>query len=147
MEQGVEGLGAKEEQLEARCGRLREELLRETGRVDALEELNNFTPQKMVKIHDTLDIDFSPNEQDLVAKKEGSSLQTAAMKELKSELHKLKDDFFVLTHQQKEVEQIKKMFSSLELRIDKLKVESEEAILTRKPWVCLSCDKNEREKQ
>ena len=31
--------------------------------------------------------------------------------------------------------------------MEKIKVESEEAIVSRKPWVCLSCDRNEKERQ
>ena len=37
--------------------------------------------------------------------------------------------------------------AGLEGRVDKIKVESEEAVLSRKPWVCLSCDRNEKDKQ
>ena len=37
--------------------------------------------------------------------------------------------------------------TGLEGRVDKIKVESEEAVLSRKPWVCLSCDRNEKDKQ
>lgn len=42
---------------------------------------------------------------------------------------------------------MKKSMVGLEGRVDKIKVESEEAVLSRKPWVCLSCDRNEKDKQ
>jgi len=45
------------------------------------------------------------------------------------------------------VEKMKKSMAGLEGRVDKIKVESEEAVLSRKPWVCLSCDRNEKDKQ
>jgi hypothetical protein len=40
---------------------------------------------------------------------------------------------------------MKKNMSGIESKLDKIKVESEEAILSRKPWVCLSCDKEKQE--
>ena len=52
----------------------------------------------------------------------------------------------MLTHELAEIEKVKKSMSGLEGKVDKIKVDSEEAILSRKPWVCLSCDKNEKEK-
>ena len=53
----------------------------------------------------------------------------------------------MLTHELAEMEKVKKSMSGLEGKVDKIKIESEEAMLTRKPWVCLSCDKNEKDKQ
>lgn len=35
--------------------------------------------------------------------------------------------------------------SGIQNKIDKIKIESEEAILSRKPWVCLSCDKQKQQ--
>ena len=35
--------------------------------------------------------------------------------------------------------------TGIEGKLDKIKIESEEAILSRKPWVCLSCDKEKQE--
>lgn len=31
--------------------------------------------------------------------------------------------------------------------MSKLKLDNEEAMVSRKPWVCLSCDKQEKEKE
>jgi len=45
----------------------------------------------MAKIHNTLDIDFTPSEQELIAKKSNTNHQNVALKELKSELGKVKD--------------------------------------------------------
>ena len=72
--------------------------------------------------------------------------QNLIFKELRAEINKVKDEVFVLTHELAEVEKVKKSMSGLEGKVEKIKVESEEAILSRKPWVCLSCDKNQKEK-
>jgi hypothetical protein len=45
----------------------------------------------MAKIHNTLDIDFTPSEQELIAKKNNSNNQNVAFREIKSELGKVKD--------------------------------------------------------
>ena len=62
-------------------------------------------------------------------------------------MSKVKDELFVLAHELAEVEKVKKSVVGLEGRVDRIKVESEEAVLSRKPWVCLSCDRNEKDKQ
>jgi hypothetical protein len=51
----------------------------------------------MAKIHNTLDIDFTPSEQELLAKNH-TSTPNGAIKELKGEVARLKDELFVLTH-------------------------------------------------
>lgn len=43
-----------------------------------------------------------------------------------------------------ELVQLKKMYHQLENKMEKLKGESDEAMIIRKPWVCLSCDKQEK---
>lgn len=45
------------------------------------------------------------------------------------------------------MEKVRKVLSGIEGKLEKIKIDSEEAILARKPWFCLSCDKNEKEKQ
>lgn len=70
-----------------------------------------------------------------------------AIKEMKGEISKLKDELFVLTHEVEDSKKVKMALSGLEGKVEKMKVESEEALLARKPWVCLSCDKNEKERQ
>ena len=63
---------------------MREDLFKEVNRIDALEEHNNFTPQKMAKIHNTLDLEISPNEQELIAKKTTNLSNNVALKEIKN---------------------------------------------------------------
>lgn len=87
----INGYGVKNGQIEGSVTRMREELFKEMERIDALEEHNNFTPQKMAKIHNTLDIEFSPSEQELLDKKSANLGQNLALKELRSELSKVKD--------------------------------------------------------
>lgn len=150
IQRAAEGVGRGEVRcgkLEGEVGRLKEDYERTVERVEVLEDHNKFTPDKMAKIHNTLDIEFTPSEQELLAKKSGSQGQNVAVKELKSEVGKLKDELFVLNHELAEVDKFKKAVAALEARLERMKVESEEAILSRKPWVCLSCDKNEKEKE
>lgn len=45
-----------------------------------------------------------------------------------------------------EVAQLKKVCKELEAKVEKVKAENEDAIISRKPWVCLSCDHQEKEK-
>ena len=56
-----------------------------------------------------------------------------AIKELKSEISKLKDELFVLTHEVEDNKKVKVALNGLEGKLDKIRVESEEAILARKP--------------
>ena len=51
----------EQDKVEKSLHRLREGVLKDEERLEALEEQNNFTPQKMVKIHNMLDIEFSPS--------------------------------------------------------------------------------------
>jgi hypothetical protein len=113
---------AKQVQNENGLSRMREQLFKEAERIDALEEHNNFTPQKMVKIHNTLDMEFSPNEQELLSKKASTLTQNLAFKELRAELSKVKDEVFVLTNELAEIEKVKKSMTGLEGRVDKIKV-------------------------
>lgn len=147
MGAGVAAFRVEQEKVEKGLGRLRQQLLKDSQRIDALEEHNNFTPQKMAKIHNMLDVDFSPSQEELIAKKNNDFGQNQAMKELRGELSKVKDEIFILSHQLADVQKVKKSMAGLEGRVDKIKVESEEAVLSRKPWVCLSCDRNEKDKQ
>ena len=48
--------------------------------------------------------------------------QNLAFKELKSELSKVKDEVFVLTHELAEIEKVKKSMSGLEGKVEKIKV-------------------------
>ena len=89
--QSLNNFSVRNTEVEGKVSRMREELFKEVERIDALEEHNNFTPQKMAKIHNTLDLEFSPNEQELLAKKGSNLNQNLAMKEMKTELSKLKD--------------------------------------------------------
>ena len=61
------------------------------------------------------------------------------------ETNKLKDEMFVLSSQtqikDEEITHLRKILEQMENRIDKVKGETEEAMIARKPWVCLSCDK------
>ena len=61
----------------------------------------------------------------------------------------MKDEIFVLTtfnkEKDNELEKNKKMIVGLEFKIDKIKFEAEEAVVSRKPWVCLSCDKQDKD--
>lgn len=43
-----------------------------------------------------------------------------------------------------EIAHLRKTLEQMENRIDKVKGETEEAMIARKPWVCLSCDKQEK---
>ncbi len=52
----------------------------------------------MAKIHNTLDVGFTPSEQELIAKKAQTNNQNIAIKELRGELSKLKDELFVINH-------------------------------------------------
>ena len=76
----------------------------------------------MAKIHNTLDIDFTPSEQELLAKKNHTNTQNTMIKELKGEMNKLKDELFVLNHQLLEVEKLKKGMTGIESKLDKFKV-------------------------
>ena len=55
LEESLRGLREEQKKIEERISQFREELLKDTERIEALEEHNNFTPQKMAKIHNTLD--------------------------------------------------------------------------------------------
>lgn len=61
------------------------------------------------------------------------------------ETNKLKDEMFVLSSQtqikDEEITHLRKILEQMENRIDKVKGETEEAMIARKPWVCLSCEK------
>ena len=60
----------------------------------------------------------------------------------------MKDEMFIISSQNQikdeELVQLKKMYHQLESKMEKIKGESEEAMIVRKPWVCLSCDKQEK---
>ena len=116
-------------------------------RIDVLEDSNKLSPQKMAKIHNTLDIDFTPSQQELLAKKSHNEAHGNALKQMKGEIHKLKDELFVVSHEMSEIEKVKKNLTGLQSKLNKLRFESEEAMISRKPWVCLSCDKNQKERQ
>lgn len=62
-------------------------------RIETLEEHNNFTPDKMSKIHNALDIEFTASEQELLSKKASSGLAGVAQlgRDLRVEINKLKD--------------------------------------------------------
>jgi hypothetical protein len=57
----------------------------------------------------------------------------------------MKDEIFTLMmdHKAKEEEigLLKKGLQFMDGKIDRVKGETEEAMISRKPWVCLSCDK------
>ena len=69
-----------QQQIQKGLRRLREEIMKEEERIDALEQHNNFTPQKMAKIHNMLDIEFSPSQEELLAKKNSDFGQNQVMK-------------------------------------------------------------------
>lgn len=52
-------------------------------RIDIIEDSNKITPEKMAKIHNTLDIDFSPSEEELINKKKYDQGNSTAVKELR----------------------------------------------------------------
>ncbi len=78
----------------------------------------------MAKIHNTLDIDFSPSEQELIAHKNHTNSNNIVIKELKGEINKLKDELFVVSHEFKEMEKIKKNMNGIQSKLDKIKFES-----------------------
>jgi len=57
----------------------------------------------MAKIHNTLDIEFSPSEEELINKKKYDVGQNTAVKELRIEINRLKDEIFVLANQNAEM--------------------------------------------
>lgn len=78
----------------------------------------------MAKIHNTLDIDFTPSEQQLIARKNHTNTQSIVIKELKNQINKLKDELFVLNNQFSEIDKMKKNMSGIETKLDKIKIES-----------------------
>lgn len=83
----IEGLkralgDAREETVKAdnRIGELKENVLQQVDRIDVLEEHNNFTPQKMAKIHNTLDVEFTASEQELINHKAATEHQSIVTK-------------------------------------------------------------------
>ena len=67
----------------------------------------------MAKIHNTLDIDFSHSEQELITHKNHTNSNNIVIKELKGEINKLKDELFVVNHEFKEMEKIKKNMNGI----------------------------------
>ena len=78
----------------------------------------------MAKIHNTLDIDFTPSEQQLITRKNHTNSQSIVIKELKNQINKLKDELFVLNNQFSEIDKMKKNMSGIETKLDKIKIES-----------------------
>lgn len=110
----------------------------------------------MKKIHDSLDLDFtaaqiqagSQYQQTLMQnQKINLNKQNQLTKDLKYEIEKMKDQIFILasekydTAKSMDMEFVKEQFKKLQQKIDKMKNSNDEAILSTKPWVCLSCDK------
>ena len=65
-----------------------------TGRLEKLEEESKFGPDKMSKIHNSLEHDFTIAEQELVEKKtvpNQFTQQQALARELRAEMSKVKD--------------------------------------------------------
>ena len=78
----------------------------------------------MAKIHNTLDIDFTPSEQQLITRKNHTNSQSIVIKELKNQINKLKDELFVLNNQFSEIDKMKKNMTGIETKLDKIKIES-----------------------
>ena len=71
-------------------------------RIESLEDFNKFGPDKLQKIHNSLDIDFTATQRQLIDtknKKQGLSNVQQAQRQLKIEISKMKDEIFLLSSQ------------------------------------------------